>query len=323
MAPYAPTRSRPPVEIAPPEVGPATGPSEANVQGDLPTDRRPGYGVDDAEILRELELLESTVGRGRRPSPEAAPEEGPAPSAPPPTVAEPPSTAEPIDLAPGPLTPDEGYGSARVETAVRPAEPEPVTGEPSGYLEERLFRVRRTATGMGREVRELAERSDRLRGQVAALERELERANRELRYARGHELLPGPVPRPSRSAPVTSADELLTWRSVSRCQQEERAGPEVEGGAGRYQEYTVARYNQTMTGLKDRRMTVASIGLIVAGLLSIALVAVAVYSRYPQPPMWIAVLPAIWMIPVPFFVLSFRGTHRVLRRNHFDLAEER
>jgi hypothetical protein len=34
---------------------------------------------------------------------------------------------------------------------------------------------------------------------------------------------------------------------------------------------------------------------------------------------WIAVLPAIWMIPVPFFVLSFFVTQRVLRRNHLDL----
>jgi len=78
-----------------------------------------------------------------------------------------------------------------------------------------------------------------------------------------------------------------------------------------------------MDALKARRPVVAVIALALAAAVSTLLVAVAVVAHEPEPPFWFAALPIVWMIPVPFFVLSFRGTRRILRRNHFDLPQER
>jgi len=35
----------------------------------------------------------------------------------------------------------------------------------------------------------------------------------------------------------------------------------------------------------------------------------------------LAILPVVWMIPVPFFLVSFRSTHRLLRRERLELSE--
>jgi len=45
-------------------------------------------------------------------------------------------------------------------------------------------------------------------------------------------------------------------------------------------------------------------------------------SHEPTPAAFVAGLPVIWMIPVPFFVVSFRGTQRVLRTNPMTLEGE-
>jgi uncharacterized membrane protein HdeD (DUF308 family) len=72
--------------------------------------------------------------------------------------------------------------------------------------------------------------------------------------------------------------------------------------------------------LKSRRRRLALWTVVVAAGISTVLVLLTLWAREPMPAWWLAVLPGIWMLPVPFFVLSFFGTQRVLRRNHLNVA---
>ena len=154
----------------------------------------------------------------------------------------------------------------------------------------------------------------RLQGSVQSLERELGNATREAVFLR------------SGDDPATSPLKLPTG-PVRRPRPEAAHGKSDPAPPGRpappaYTAFTAARYNSTVDGLKSRRRRLALWTVVVAALISATLVAVAVWAHEPTPPLWLAVLPGIWMLPVPFFVLSFFGTQRVLRRNHLNVAGE-
>jgi hypothetical protein len=186
--------------------------------------------------------------------------------------------------------------------------------------------------GLARELREVAERSRTLEHALQSIERELDRAAQEAAFVRAHSEAPEPAweePEPDENA--EPSDDLFEANEVGRTApiSELRRSPadlRAEAAsleAARYGEFTVARYNRTMGDLQARRRTVARGVLVAATAISLVLVTLAILAHEPQPPLWLAVLPVIWMVPVPFFVLSFRGTHRVLRRTRFDLPEGR
>lgn len=86
-----------------------------------------------------------------------------------------------------------------------------------------------------------------------------------------------------------------------------------------FEGFTVDRYNRTVGGLSGRWSRTASAVVVAAALISVALELLLLLYWEPTPVWWIAVLPLVWMIPVPFFVVSFRATHRMIRRSSFDL----
>ena len=83
------------------------------------------------------------------------------------------------------------------------------------------------------------------------------------------------------------------------------------------------RYNRTVNTLKDRHGTVGALTLLLSALIGLILVEIVLNSPVTYPPVWIAALPLVWIVPLPFFLLSFRGTHRVIYRNHLNLGETR
>ncbi|HYK92860.1 MAG TPA: hypothetical protein VEY07_02305 [Thermoplasmata archaeon] len=253
-----------------------------------------GAELSDDDVLRILDELTRELG-------------GPAPAVP---------RSEPI---PRP-----------VETTLPSPPPSPASilppGQTSPYLEDRLEGARGSVRQLRDEVHEVARRAETLSGAVQSLESELGRASDELKFAREHGLL-GPSTAPAASVepkPVRIGRRAREPEgSPSRLPEGHPLASSGSPRGIRYADFTAARYNQTMTELKQRRRVVAAIALITASVVSALLVAVAFVSHGPEPPVWLEALPGIWMIPVPFFMLGFRGTHRILRRNHFDLPEVR
>lgn len=215
-------------------------------------------------------------------------------------------------------TPDPPAAPAR-----RPAVP-PITrdvwGSPSPYLEERLGAATRAVSGVGQQVRELADRTEELQRTIETLEQELNRAAQEVSYIRENGLEGEGTPKLA-----AIADETGASRAPARCRSVRTgAPPPVTPPAPerRYEGFTAARYNSTMGGLQSRRRRVAAAMLLIAASISFVLVLVAYAAHEATPPLWLAVLPGIWMIPVPFFALSFRGTHRILGGHTFRLPGE-
>jgi hypothetical protein len=182
----------------------------------------------------------------------------------------------------------------------------------SPYLEERLGVAHASMSALGREVRSLGERWQQLKGTAEVLEREIGNAAREAMFLSSSGE-PG-------GAPLVSPTDLTVQDLARSALARTRPSLSPRSGSVPYEGFTVARYNTTIGGLKARRRRLGWWTVVLAAAISAALVFLSVSAREPMPAIWwIAVLPAIWMIPVPFFVLSFFGTQRVLRRNHLDL----
>ena len=243
-------------------------------------------------ILRDLDLLPDDPPPSERPE-QRVPD-------PPPRAVVPPATPPP-SAPPAPAT-----GVVRVPTPP-PSDSVAPEGEASPYLEERLAAALRAIAQVREEMRDMALRSQTVRDTVGSVEVDLERSVRELEFLRAEQARTPrpPVPLPARASRPAPA-----------------AGRGPAAATGRYAEFTVDRYNRTMTRVKGRRRRMARWMVVLATLLSVGLVGVDLLFPNPQPAWWLGILPAVWMIPVPFFALSFRGTQRVLRRNHFDLAGE-
>ncbi|HEV2316568.1 MAG TPA: hypothetical protein VGV89_03220 [Thermoplasmata archaeon] len=208
-----------------------------------------------------------------------------------------------------------------------PAEilPEPTAGaRVSPYLEERLARARRDAARLQAGARELAGWVQVVGVLSDSMATELGRAVDELAYARERGLIGdggGTADPPFGTRHVRAGtDSGRTGGSWAVASSAAPAEVEEEApGADRYRRFTVAEYNRSIGGLKRRWPTVAVLAVVVGAVISAILVAIAFLSHAPEPPVWVAVLPAVWAIPVPFFALAFRGTRRILRRNHLEL----
>ena len=230
----------------------------------------------------------------------------------PPAETEPPVPIEP----PAPVAPSAPAAPApRVEPAGRD-----LWESPSSYLEERLRLANDAASEIVHDVRSIEATWSRVVTRINALENEVARANEEMTFIRTGQRDRHPVtgtvsaaPLPSlRPAPAHRAAPVASYRGVASPRAASSAPPVFAG-------FTASRYNQTIGELKARRRKLAGATLVAAGAISVALVVVTALAAEPLPPVWLAVLPAVWMIPVPFFVLSFRGTQRVLRHNHLEV----
>lgn len=195
-------------------------------------------------------------------------------------------------------------------------------GRPSGYLDERLARAGSAATTAGRGLSGMADQVQALRETVEQLALELERASEELRFMRSENGIPEPVGSPALAGAGPSLDGSHAALTGGDGGASDRGPMALGAGPPAYLEFTARRYNATMRGIKGRRRRLAVISLTLAVSISYVLVTLAVFEHDTFSPWWLVLLPVIWLIPLPFFVLSFRGTHRILHRNHFDLPEE-
>lgn len=88
-----------------------------------------------------------------------------------------------------------------------------------------------------------------------------------------------------------------------------------------YKDFTVDRYNRTVGSLEARHSRVAALTLLLSAGIGALLIEIVIHSPPSNPSAWIVFLPLVWMVPLPFFLLAFRGTHRILERNPLDLPE--
>jgi len=196
-------------------------------------------------------------------------------------------------------------------------------GEPSPYFEERLTIVRSVAAQLAEQARTVERSVRELRSSLETIDQELGRASSELGFVRALGWddtgphagswraaagLPGESTRPETdNLTVTAPSPSLA---------------PIPRPTGSFQDFTVERYNRTVGELHDRRRAVGWGSVVAAVAISAVLLVVTLQAHEPLPPMWLAVLPVVWMVPVPFFVAAFRGTHRVLKENRLELREE-
>jgi hypothetical protein len=193
----------------------------------------------------------------------------------------------------------------------------------SPYLEERLALAQARVASLAREVAALDPPSPGVALEVGSLGVELDSARRELDFLRGNAgapaapfLAPGASPVYLDGPPTPSTEDRGSTLRESRSRWGRQG---VFPPPGAVAEFTVGRYNRTIARLKARRRRLAVLTLALAAGVSVLLVAWTLSFREAPVPLWIELLPAIWLVSVPFFIFSFRGTQRVLRRNHLEL----
>lgn len=281
-------------------------------------------GEDDLDALIELSRPR------RRVNPRAPPPQSEGRSPPPPPSPETEATM-PWDETPRILDEiDRMYADLRRRPPARPGSPESASRVPikvpvastddpeaegaavSPYLEERLQVARNSMATLGRELRGLELRWQGIRDAAQLLEEELGNATLEAEFLRsaGPNVPGGALATrsPSGPAPVPLPNARANVRSSSRA-------PRSAPFAG----FTAAQYNRTVSDLRSRRRRLAWWTVGAAAAISGVLVTLQLVAREPMPSIWLALLPIIWMVPVPFFLISFLSTQRLLRRQPLDL----
>jgi hypothetical protein len=262
---------------------------------EIPRDLPAELVAEYRAVLSELDWLVATLGVP--PEPETAAPERPTPVQP-----------RPISRA----------RSERPEPAPQ-ADPDERWGVPSPYLDERLAAARALAATLSNEFGRMERRTQVLRESAASVEAELARATEELAFLRSNGGFDGP----------SDDDDDEPTAVVPR------GGPAPTAASGRvaapaatdpdrapaFGEFTVARYDATVRDTQSRHGRVAALTVVLAVAISGVLLTLTYYSHEVMPVWWLAILPVVWMIPVPFFLVSFRSTHRLLRRERLELSE--
>ena len=272
-------------------------------------------------VLHELDALTEELLPRRSPR-ETADAAAPAVADPDPLLALdsldlPPDAPSPPAVAPAPV-----HAQPLEEMPAAPA------GFPSTlYLEERLRLANVALSGFGQGIRDLDQRWATLRQTADTLQQEIQRAQREVEFVRASGATADPSGSPEPAPPAIAPSPTPTPLAPPPVWPTGRVPPpqrRVEGRPlpGPFGAFTAQRYNQTIGDLKARRLKLAKYTAVFAVLISVGLLILTAIAKEPAPPLWIGVLPAVWMIPVPFFVASFWGTQRVLRRNHLELAAD-
>ncbi len=184
----------------------------------------------------------------------------------------------------------------------------PLDAKYSPYLEEHLGLASASLVELGAGLRAMDDRWRELRSAAIRLEQQMEGAAQEVEFLRQHagEVPMGTIPR----GPLVSASETLAARAASH-------GLPVDAPYG---EFTAERYGRTVAAVRRRRRALAGWTLGLAALISGALLTFTYLAHEAAPPIWLAVLPLVWLIPVPFFVVSFLATQRIVAQNALELA---
>ncbi len=192
-------------------------------------------------------------------------------------------------------------------------------GVPVLYLEERIDSADRLTRRLGQEVEKSGGRSRAVDDHLEAIHQELGRAARELQFLVSE--VGAGFDRPAKPATARAAwdesDEPPVRTRSADVNDTLPVRPVLATGA-QFEEFTAERYDTTVAQLKSRRRSLLgwTIGLAVG--ISGALEVLNLLAHEPTPVPWLAFLPIVWILPVPFFVLSFRGTQRVLKGNHLE-----
>jgi len=202
-------------------------------------------------------------------------------------------------------------------------------GAPSGYFEEHLEAARTAVGRIDEQVGDLETTSASLRQRVAAAESELDRIRSEYYFVRNNGNNGVPSTGNGAPSPPWSEDGLTGSRASAGPEEPGltsgsftaiRAASAASEGAV-YEGFGVDRYNRTIDSVKAGRARLVILTLGLSALIGIVLLVLVLYSPIVNPPIWVAILPLVWIIPIPYFLLSFRGTQRVLTRNHLNLPE--
>jgi hypothetical protein len=226
--------------------------------------------------------------------------------------------------------------SPRTPSSTSPSEPEailpsegdrsplprglPSWGEPSPYLEERLTIARSAVSELVAQSRGVGRSLQGLRNALATIDQELDRASAEIGFLRADRWEDADVEDVSWRVPTPHSPPLgnLGPTAAPSVVPPSTAASTISGSFG---DFTLERYNHTVGDLHARRRALGWGTVVAAALISAVLLFLTLQAHEPVPVIWLALLPLVWMIPVPFFVAAFRGTQRVLRRNRLELPE--
>ncbi|HEV8050732.1 MAG TPA: hypothetical protein VGP88_09100 [Thermoplasmata archaeon] len=292
-----------------PRLSPSSTPYE-EVPPDLPETLVAEY----RSVLSELDWLAAAL------SPNAPPAgfEGPAPPAggAPSPERSPPASAEAV------AAPAESLPPRTADRHLpRPSRSPDFWGAPSPYLDERLAAARAASIAVSHEFVRMERRAHALRGTVERLQGELDDASAELAFLRSSAAFDGesedgldPPERPARFELAATVGPEARPRTSTDPEPRRADAPVFEA-------FTADRYDATVRQAQSRHGRVAAATVLLAVLISTGLLALTYFAHEPMPVWWLAVLPLVWLIPVPFFIASFRGTHRLLRQKRLELTE--
>lgn len=190
-------------------------------------------------------------------------------------------------------------------------------GAESPYLEDRLAAARAAADGISSEFEAVQQRTVALGTSVAILRDELSHAAEELAFLRSE----GGFDEPSMRSPRSDSIGPPVARDGGRASAPSTVVGPKDSESPPYNAFTVSRYNETVREVRRRRPRLFGTTLLLAAAISAVLVFLAYRADEAMPVWWLAGLPLVWMIPVPFFVVSFVATHRILADRPFDLPE--
>jgi hypothetical protein len=184
----------------------------------------------------------------------------------------------------------------------------PLDAKYSPYLEEHLGLASASLVELGAGLRAMDDRWQELRAATVRLEQQMEGAAQEVEFLR-QQAGANPVGTFARG-PLVSASETLAARAASHSLPVDAP----------YGDFTAARYGRTVGSVQRRRRSLAGWTIGLAVLISGALLTFTYLAHEATPPLWLALLPLVWLVPVPFFIVSFVATQRIVAQNSLDLA---
>jgi len=284
----------------------------STAQEEVPADVPEALAAEYRSVLSELDWLAAALSRD---PPAAHDQETPPAVTPEPAHAE--SHPPPFEVAES--APEPAPTPPRLEP--RSGRSPDLWGAPSPFLDERLAAARASSAAISREFVRMERRTRALRSTVERLQADLDDATTELAFLRSSEAFerePDDEGEESdaRTEPVTRRarrDDFLAPASGTH-------GP-FSGEAPVFQAFTARRYDATVRQARDRHRYVAAWTVLLAILISTGLLTVTFFAHEPMPVWYLAALPLVWLIPVPFFLASFRGTHRLLGQERLELSE--
>ncbi len=207
----------------------------------------------------------------------------------------------------------------RGPTAATPSVSEPATAAPATattgdggpltpHLEERIELASASLVQIGAGLRAIDNQWAAIRAEADRLEQQMDGAAEELEFLRERG---GSAPAtPAPQVLLASPSEVLAARVAAR-----HATVEAP-----YAQFTADKYRRTVSAVKQRRRPMALWTIALAAAISGALLTFTYLAHEAAPPLWLALLPLVWLIPVPFFLVSFLATQRIIAQDALELS---